>query len=385
MKQIGLFILGVAFAIASCNKSERQKIEVIDFAKSFDAKKAFTLSDIATEVEYIPLETGPDIVIGRNPVAYATKDYILVFTFRQILQFNREDGMFIREIGQVGNGPEEYSRATILAPVDEEAETIFALTHSKRIAYAFNGEYKGAIVLNPDVDDVVKLSDNCFAGYLPNFEGNGSVKVGLYDSLGNVMKTFPNHNIAPNEEGAINIWNPHGWFYRFNKQTFFAEQFNDTLYSIDSNQLTPRYLLSLGKYSAPYEKQNSMDFASRQAGNYFLFNSIFESQKYLFYTFRYQSQVITGIYDKITQTVGFSTPDTPMITEGIVDDVNNLIPFSLSSISNNEELVGLVEAHKVVQWVSENNLQNAPISQVHKLEQMEENDNPLVVIAKLKK
>lgn len=385
MKRINLFFLTASFVIVSCNiNKDKENLKVIDLAGSFDAKNVLTLSNIATEVEYIPLETGNDIMIGKNPIAYATKDFILVFNFRQILQFNREDGAFIREIGRVGNGPGEYSRATLLTPVDEETQTIFALANTKRISYAFDGQHKGSVVLNPDVADVVKISDNCFAGYHPNFSGSENVKVSLYDSLGNILNKFANHSIAPNEENAINIWNPHGWFYKFNNQTYFAELFNDTLYSINSKYLEPRYIFNLGRYSAPYEKQNTTDFASKQAANHFLFNSIFESKRYLFYTFRYQRQVITAAYNKATQAVGFSTPDSPTAIGGIVNDMHNLFPFPLSTVSHNEEIVGLVDAHKVVQWFAENNLQDASSAQILRLKQISETDNPLVVIAKLK-
>ncbi|MDY0201426.1 MAG: 6-bladed beta-propeller [Tenuifilaceae bacterium] len=386
MKRIGLFFLVASFVIVSCNiNNNKEDLRVIDLAESFDAKKFLNLSDIATEVEYIPLETGNDIMIGRNPVVYATKDFILIFTFRQILQFNREDGAFVREIGQIGNGPEEYTRATLLTPVEEGTQTIFALTNNKRISYSFDGKYKGSILLNSDVADVVKISTNYFAGYHPNFTGNESVKVSLYDSLGNVLSKFRNHSIAPNEENAINVWNPHGWFYKFNNQTYFAELFNDTLYSINSNQLKARYLFNLGRYSPLYKKQNTIDFASKESANHFLFNSIFESERYLFYTFRYRRQVITAAYDKATQAIRFSTPDDAKTIGGIVNDVHNLFPFTLSSITSNDELIGLIDAHKIVQWLSENKLEYVLSPQILNLKQISESDNPLVVIAKLKR
>ena len=130
------YYCAVVFIIISCNQEKTYDLLVID-AEIKDA--TFNLSSIADEVTPIPLETNEDCLISFISRVIMTKDYYFVLS-SDLYQFNKK-GKFIRQIGERGRGPNEYSRINSIA-VDEEEQTVFMATGQKLLAYNFSGEIK---------------------------------------------------------------------------------------------------------------------------------------------------------------------------------------------------------------------------------------------------
>lgn len=104
--------------------SSNSHINII-IEESIAESRNFKLSEIVEEIEYIPLETKTECLIG--PGYYVIGKKVMIFTGTNpshILLFNNH-GKFIREIGKRGNGPGEYRSP---GPVDlskEENKIIF--------------------------------------------------------------------------------------------------------------------------------------------------------------------------------------------------------------------------------------------------------------------
>ena len=85
----------------------------IDISKSLDQKDFLNLSEIASEIEYIQLETDSSCFINRldnlSENIQFTKDRIFIADKDQILGFNSK-GKFIAHYGRKGKGPAEYMR-----------------------------------------------------------------------------------------------------------------------------------------------------------------------------------------------------------------------------------------------------------------------------------
>jgi hypothetical protein len=109
--------------LISCNSGASKKINNepdpallpyhIDLEKNKNTKP-FPLSSIGKKIEYIPLETTPNSLIGSlNGVGLDlanivfSDSFIFISDGEKLLQFDRS-GKFIKQIGSVGRGPGQY-------------------------------------------------------------------------------------------------------------------------------------------------------------------------------------------------------------------------------------------------------------------------------------
>jgi hypothetical protein len=177
------------------------------------------------------------------------------------------------------------------------------------------------------------------------------------------------------------VWNPNAYFYKLNNQLFFCELFNDTIFHVTANSLTPKYIFNMGKYSAPYAMRTAANFESEK---YFFLKGIFESSKYLFCTFSVNKKTYTALYDKAKKTcvVNVTAPESG---NGVINNSNDFVPFELSSMNEANELICTMDAFKIVQWFKNNPGKVNKLPQNLKgLQNVKETDNPVIVIVKLK-
>ncbi|MDR3095059.1 MAG: 6-bladed beta-propeller, partial [Bacteroidales bacterium] len=96
------------FALNACQKESKYCKQVIDLDPFFKNSKELLLSEIASDVTYIPLETSPECLIGRidKIISFDDKYYILDRQTESILVFD-STGKYLFKIAQIGNGPGE--------------------------------------------------------------------------------------------------------------------------------------------------------------------------------------------------------------------------------------------------------------------------------------
>ncbi len=136
----------------------------------------------------------------------------------------------------------------------------------------------------------------------------------------------------------------------------------------------------MGSFAPPYEKQNTIDFVKYEAENYFRVLYIFESENFLVYEVMHDHSSFQGIYNK--KTMGTYKASTRY---GFKNDIDDFLPLKYTSISSQGELIGVLEAWEIEQWFKDNPEKAAQFPpHLKKLEKITENDNPVVMIAKLK-
>jgi len=143
MKQKVFFIL-ISVILTGCQKTIKSgELVEIDISKSYP-KKEIHLQDVA-DIEYIPLETTDDILLGQiSIISYISDNYIVVYDYMQakVFVFNR-DGTIASHFSHKGQGDKEYSYIMDLV-FDEKNEEIFVMdnpsTHRIQV-YSLNGEF----------------------------------------------------------------------------------------------------------------------------------------------------------------------------------------------------------------------------------------------------
>ncbi|MEQ8339161.1 MAG: 6-bladed beta-propeller [Cyclobacteriaceae bacterium] len=364
--------------LSNCGFEETERIRVIDVTKVLYQPREISLSHLASDVEYIQLETTENSLINKRLRLFANEDNIVAISYRQILVFERKTGRFLREISNYGRNPGSYMSTIDVLPFEEETNTIYARGNSKKLEFSLKGDLKNEIVTPENSFTTAKINDENYVGYALNYNGNEKVKLVIFDSLGNVIQTFPNYLVAPKSK-SIHVYKPNGWFYKYNSQLYFCEQFNDTLFHITAEGISPRYVLSRGKFSPPYNKQ-TVGFPMSE---YFMYNHIYESERFLFYTFDFEKEKHTAVFDKSNMEVmvgDYSQSDG----SGFTNDMAGFFPMKISSINNNNELIGFLEAHEIIQWFDDNpQLVKELPKELRTYQKMSESDNPVVIIAKL--
>ena len=144
MKQKVIFIL-LSVILIGCQSEGRKTatgdLPVIDFSKNYPVKE-IRMQDIA-DIEYIPLETTDDVLLGRNAsLTYVSDQYILINDGYSVFVFNRT-GKILSYFNRRGQGPQEYT-TTFNIIFDEKNEEVFICNYhiSQILVYSIYGEYK---------------------------------------------------------------------------------------------------------------------------------------------------------------------------------------------------------------------------------------------------
>ena len=301
-----------------------------------------------------------------------------------MLPFDRYSGDFIREIGQYGRGPGEFnSTRGAINPITDRL--FFMGRNSNLLEYDFNGNFIKSIEIPDYVDDLIApsipteftyLRENIIC-YYTNCLGDEEKLMVLFSEEGESIHTYPNTNTFPKSGFVLST--KEAKFYHYNNNLFFKENYNDTVFRVESTSLAPSIVLYTGKYRKPYESK-WVPASQRENNEYITPFDIMESDSYLFFKFYFEEKTRFCFYDKESMRL-----KTTVLEDGIINDLDNFIPFIPISVSDRGELIGSVDGYIVHQWFLDNPIKanNLP-EEIKKLQNLKETGNPVVMIAKLK-
>jgi len=352
--------------------------EAIDESKN-DLKLSSFVED---DIEYIQLETNAYCPINKNLRLFLNDSVIIAIAQKQVFLFERNTGKFIREIGHVGKDPHGYSETFYSKPYFENKNTILTKgwLPNSFIEYDLTGKFisKKTLFTLEAITSISNFNDGTTIGYVWNFDGKNKKKLMVFNSVGKEISSFPQNRSFDYDmkKDGIDILPWEGWFYSFNNQINFYELFTDTIYAITPKNLKPRYVLSYGKYQVPYELRNTKKYYSNLSEYYFI-SSLYESVGYLFFTFIYNKNYYTGVYDKNAALT--------KVSQKVENDIDKLVPFELSSINKNGEIIGFQHIYEIEEWLKKNpDKREAFTSKVKNLKGFNSFYNPIIMIGKLK-
>ena len=104
---------GLLIFVAACtssNTTQNTSLNVIDVAGSLNSDRVVNISEIADTVEYIPLETMDESLVGKlqkNNIFFERGLFYLILESGEIALFDNS-GLFIRRFGKLSRRPIEY-------------------------------------------------------------------------------------------------------------------------------------------------------------------------------------------------------------------------------------------------------------------------------------
>lgn len=386
-----LILLAIFFN--SCNDKETNKsiYEKIDVEYAFANKGNLKLNQLIDSITYIPLETNEDCILPASSRCMTSNQYIIVNGFRRIYLFKKSTGEFKKEIGKYEKSPFGYRYTLNTIPYLENSNLILAADWDKSYcAYDFSGSKCLKIKPPKGVTSVAFLNDSVFVGYYYNIEGTQKKKITTFNKDGEIFKTFPNYLSYKKDPNSFYYNGAEGMFFKCNENMFFKEVFNDTIFHVKKNELTPRAIFKMGKFSPPYEKKEILvkvnkhlnGVKSKGLDNYFKISNLCESSRFILFQIKYKAINYFGYYDKVKKKT--------YVTENIISTLstkNGLLPFKLNRayINSNNELICQIQAFELVKWFEDNPEKVAKLApQLRDLKKIKKEDNSVVLIVKLK-
>jgi hypothetical protein len=402
----------------SCKEAEKSSIPVIDIAGNIDNFKQFNLSDLADNLKYVILEAAEDAMLMDIRFTDISEDYILVSDRDKCLLFDRS-GNFISRIGSKGRGPGENDAFTQVKIFDDRIFLPDGMTSKINIfntkgeflkTYNSPGSFRPATCHNWTV-----LTDTTYLGQIPDDADNGKYRIALINDKGEILKSFTITAYFDDHEAARGL-RTIARFYKRNDKIFYKELLNDTIWQVNENSIEPKYVTNLGKneFSYDYKTLSGMSFVEKFIETVRA-SIIFESNSYVTFTInlgrKYNLDIdkavtgpggqermgihqIIGLYDKQNAEFFLVAPgnvDHQIEPTGIKNDIDGGINFMPRYAVNDTLIVSWFEAYELKMYVASEAFKNSTPKFPEKKKELErlaasldENDNPVLMLVKLK-
>ncbi len=374
-----------------------QESVIIDIQSGVETKRKFNISTISESIQYIPLEMTEYNLISYIDKIKITADFIFIRTFNPvaIYRFDRM-GKFLNKIGTQGRGPNEYSFMAGFGINEQNQEVyLYALLPSRIFVYSFNGIFKKKLDWpvneNPNnftdsANDIEFISNENFLVMYSNGQGNIPFSYKIFSKNNDCIKKA----IQPLQfsmKGTFGSAHEFSYF-NFNNNLYIKENLlNDTLYKVSPElEFLPQYIFKAGKYTCPVKfRQEFMSFMERKDLKYFQPRNIFECNYYVIFFYVFNMKEYFGFYDKKSKET-FTTEN-----KGIFNDYDGGIDFK-ALYQENYELIGYINAIDLISHVNSTTFRNSTPKYPEKKKELEklanslnENDNPVLMLVKLKK
>jgi hypothetical protein len=256
---LGILLINVpTFQKVSEPNLNSWKFFEIKYEDLIKQKTIAKLSQLASNVEYIRLETNEDCMVYNNAKYYFTDNFIFVKNRDHILKFSY-DGKFIKKIGNPGRGPGEITSITTTSIIPEKKLiAIYDFVAHKLRFFDFDGKMLKTVNLAP-YNYVKVLKNNTYIA-INQVRSVASEKFShlLLSESGDTISTVKNYETwkSFNQNRILTIGSPSFEpFYIYQNNPYFKSMYNDTVYVVSDNRIAPAYFINLGKYRIPEEKR----------------------------------------------------------------------------------------------------------------------------------
>jgi len=348
------------------------------------------MSDFFDTIEYIPLETKVECLIGNNSTVYLLDDLIVVYDNRNCFTFDRLTGKFIRKIGTEGKGAEEYSRIPQGLIINELKTTISFGQGNHLIEYSL---VDGAVVNPPSIRTpplllnkiAYILKEDIWAMSLLNTYGEYLNQMLFFNRSG-MIDSIPNYYVFTPKTNEVWIYPGEIFFYSYNKNIYHKNLYNDTIFKIVDRKMQPEWVFQMKKSPhVLHQLRDTPSMLSKEMENYHLIYSILETDEYIFFNTKYQKLIHAFLFDKKKYKV------YKLEHEGFVNDIDGGLTFWSIFTNQNQDLACVYDALALKEDINKNSLSVQNIKDIigYKklrtlIDQLNEEDNPIVAIAKLK-
>lgn len=352
------------------------------------------LSDFVESIEYIPLETKDECVIGQGMVFDMDETHIIVkFNgCKSVYLFDRK-GHFLNTIGNTGGGPQEFIGVGNIF-LDADNNSIIVHDIGKVLYFNKQGKFLRSTPLPIDNRNTVAyfrglllrtaesyiFRDSTYNVY-QIYNPKGQLIKEAIRSIPIPLKKDPNWRISYVTQNTIPV-------YTYHNMPHVREYLNDTVYAINElNQFNPKYVFNLGKYKVTPEIQSDIEHWSERTYNKVFLLDIIEMKNTLLIQYTYQEKIHSCYYNKKENKL------YKFKSRGYPNDYDGGIDFEAVFVGQKNRIARTaIEAADFISFLEEKKPDNqkikGPKSAVDAFKKLakkvDEEDNPIIMIMKLK-
>ena len=426
MKRI-LFFLFASFCLSACSdKKQAENYPVIDVVGCIGKYQKVYCSDLFSSIELIPLETRDECLLDVPGYLFSSgvimnNDLILVsYTSNnddKLYSFDRT-GKFLKQIGRRGQGPGEYHSFFSFSFSSDNSSIYLFCANSKILEFDVNGKFIHSLTIpkieGKELGRSSYAGNNLFVGHR-QYTGENKYNYCLYDRDGNIAKCFPNHIFFNRVDKRRSISYDFTLYpVRVDDRMYLKEYVNDTIYCLINSFMQPAFVFELGKYHYPKEFLELPTSIPEVLKNVILTRFLIGTPNYFFYVlsipdilpvpkiqpvlmlgsgnYKTRERDVFGIYNIEDNTNILLDINENLLSEkGIINDMNGGLSFFPRYYAGNNVVVDLWDAEKMKETLTDDYFASKTIKDPDAHQKLKEilknlkfDDNPVVVVAKLK-
>lgn len=392
MRYLALIIL--ATFLCSCHSKDNYVIKTID-VQSPTGPEIKNLSEIATDIQYIPLETSPKALMRFVNHLKATDERYYINTVLELLCFDKT-GKFLYKLDKQGRGPEEYTYLTDydILP-DKKLVMVLASLSNKLLFYnetdsGFQYQKKLDLKIRPTYCDFIPDQDNILLSF-GSSNGEMEYQCVVINQKGDTIMKKPNY-FAFNRISKVQMgFNSDNIINKTNDILRIKGLLSDTMFTLTKDYEFVPYMImnTRGKGLTPDFLANIpapvIDGGS-PAAKFLQISNILETDRYVLYRIFYQKIGFWGVYDKNTeQTYHFDGKS--LLKDDISGGINIEPKFCYNGV-----LYSWTDALTFKKYMSENTSQNSELKNTKRAAELQnlaksikEDDNHLLIVITPKK
>jgi len=392
----------------SNNSDSVIRIDLLSEPKSTLTK----LSECASNVEYIPLQTTKNSLLGEFSVKIVSVDNKIYIKNSglggEIMCFDIA-GKFLFKLQNLGRGPEEYTSITDFdVSSDNRILTVLSNIDRKFLVYGISDtgySFRKSFSMKeplPLTIGMVPETDYVFLAIEPYYITAPTLSL-LINSNGDTIHYKPNFYRSRQDKSSG--FARTALIYQFEKILCFKELFSDTVFNVDAKEKTfkPRIIFDThGTLNTP----EMVGHPERVGDHTTSIFGIYETSRYVFYYYWEYRIKNCRLFDKLTKTI--YNLDIGTINETIAniprdvdiiqlqDDIIGGPDFTqdiryLNSHNSDGKLFSLIDAIALKNYVSSTEFKNAKVldqKNKNKLKNIADSikntDNPVLIVVTLK-
>jgi hypothetical protein len=309
MRYLALIIL--TMFLCCCHSKENNVIKTID-VQSPTGPEIKNLSDIATDIQYIPLETAPKALMRFVNYLKATDKKYYINTVLELLCFDKT-GKFLYKLDKQGRGPEEYTYLSDydILP-DKKLVMVLASSSNKLLFYnetdsGFQYLKKLDLKIRPTYCDFIPNQNNILLSFGAS-TGEMEYQCVVINQKGDTLMKKPNY-FAFNRISKVQMgFSSDNIINKTNDILRIKGLLSDTMFTITKDYAFVPYMImnTGGKGLTPDFLANIpapvIDGGS-PAAKLLQISNILETDRYVLYGIFYQKIGFWGVYDKKTDQI----------------------------------------------------------------------------------
>ncbi|MDR1593633.1 MAG: 6-bladed beta-propeller [Prevotellaceae bacterium] len=250
-------ILGIVLCviISGCKQNKKNTVNTDYITIAIDPPKALNevnMSDIFSKVDYIPLETNDECLIGRIEQILVYKDRLYLldrFQTKSVFCYSK-DGKFLYQIDKKGQGPGEYIDIDNIS-IDHDNDRLLLYFNHNVLEYDLNGNYVKTHHFDIWAHQFTYIGNNCaafYGGYTTNREyekENMTPNLFITENYKKVIHTDLYFRSTRNISALIGLFS--NFSNDYSGTVSFLSSYNDTVYHLTPNAVKRAYYIDFGK------------------------------------------------------------------------------------------------------------------------------------------